>query len=148
MRTSPTCRQNINFWLIRSHVSQTSEITFFNWVSKVILGCFGFALLFIVIGPKKSRHLLNQSDAKLTKNHDLVESVFPRFSSHWLFRVLSSLLTGRCNYFGFGFTTLNRKAIEIQQTNIHKMHGAMYWIEIYLADSVIHALNNRGLATL
>ena len=29
MRTSQTCRQNINFWLIRSHVSQTSEITFF-----------------------------------------------------------------------------------------------------------------------
>ena len=28
-RASIPCRQNINFWLIRSHVSQSSEITFF-----------------------------------------------------------------------------------------------------------------------
>ena len=30
MRTSSTCRQNINYWLIRFHFTQTSEITFFN----------------------------------------------------------------------------------------------------------------------
>ena len=28
MQTSSTCHQNINFWLIHSHVTQTSEITF------------------------------------------------------------------------------------------------------------------------
>ena len=46
-------------------------------------------VVFIVIGPNKSRHFLNQSDAKLTKNHDLVGRVFPRFSSHYLFWVFS-----------------------------------------------------------
>ena len=31
-------------------------------------------------------------------------------SSHWLFIVFSFLLIGRCDYFGFGFTTLNQRA--------------------------------------
>ena len=37
----------------------------FNWVSKVIHDCFAFAQFRTVIGPKKSRHLLIQSDSKL-----------------------------------------------------------------------------------
>ena len=37
----------------------------FNWVSKVIRDCIGFALLCSVIGLENSRHLLNQSDTKL-----------------------------------------------------------------------------------
>ena len=37
----------------------------FNCVSKVIRDCIGFALLRSVIGLKKSRHPLNQSDAKV-----------------------------------------------------------------------------------
>ena len=36
-----------------------------NWVSKVMLGCFGFALLRYVIGPGNSRHNLNQSNVNL-----------------------------------------------------------------------------------
>ena len=37
----------------------------FNWVSKVIRDCIGFALLCSVIGLENSRHLLSQSDTKL-----------------------------------------------------------------------------------
>ena len=36
-----------------------------NWVSKVIHDCFAFAQFRTVMGPKKSRHLLIQSDSKL-----------------------------------------------------------------------------------
>ena len=38
-----------------------------------------FVLLRSVIGPENSRHSLNQSDAKLKTNRDLVARVFPRF---------------------------------------------------------------------
>ena len=31
-------------------------------------------------------------------------------SSHWLLKVFSFVLIGRCGYFGFGFTTLGQKA--------------------------------------
>ena len=31
--------------------------------------------------------------------------------SHWLVKVFSFLLIGRCDYFGFGFTTLNWKKL-------------------------------------
>ena len=55
---------------------------------------------------------------KSKTNRDLVVCVFPRcrqlvvftLSSHWLLKALSFLLIGRCDHFGFGFTTLNRKA--------------------------------------
>ena len=88
----------------------------FNSVSKVIRDCIDFALLRSVIGPENSRHSRNQSDAK-TKT-DLVTFVFPRFrqffvstlSSHWLGKVFSFLPIGCCDYFGFGYETLNRKA--------------------------------------
>lgn len=36
----------------------------FNWVSKAILKCSGFTLLYSVIGLKNSPHQLNQSDTK------------------------------------------------------------------------------------
>ena len=32
-------------------------------------------------------------------------------SSHWLLKVFPFHLIGRCDYFGFGFTTLTRKAL-------------------------------------
>ena len=51
----------------------------FNWVSKIIWNCFGFALLRSVIGLKISRHLLNQSDAK-PKPIDLVTRALPRLA--------------------------------------------------------------------
>ena len=47
-------------------------------------------------------------------------------SSHWLLVIFIFVLIGRCDYFGFGFTTLNRKAL-------------------YPVDSVIHPSNDRGL---
>ena len=37
-----------------------------------------FTQLFTMIGPENSRHPLNQSDAKLANNRDLVICVFPR----------------------------------------------------------------------
>ena len=89
----------------------------FNSVSKVIRDCIDFALLRSVIGPENSRHSRNQSDAK-TKT-DLVTFVFPRFRQfcrlyfefpYWLGKVFSFLPIGCCDYFGFGYETLNRKA--------------------------------------
>ena len=81
----------------------------FNWVLKLILACFGFALLCSVIGLENSRHHLNQSDAKL-KPLTLVTRVFPRFSRLPVFTcsshissmmMLTFVLIGY--YFGFGF---------------------------------------------
>ena len=45
--------------------SKTINRVTFNWVSKVIWDCTGFSLLCSMIGPKNSRHSLDQSDAKL-----------------------------------------------------------------------------------
>ena len=53
----------------------------FNWVSKVIRNCFGFALLRYVIGLKNSRHLLNQSDAKPKPIARLGRTRFPALGS-------------------------------------------------------------------
>ena len=67
----------------------------FNWVSKVLRDCIGFALLCSVIGLEISRHFLNQSDAKL-------KPIAPwslAFSRAWR----------RLLVFGFGFTTLRRR---------------------------------------
>ena len=36
-------------------------------------------------------------------------------SSHWLLVIFTFDLIGNCDYFGFGFTTLNRKAFESTQ---------------------------------
>ena len=82
------------------------------WVMKVSLDCCGFALLRSVIGPENSRHFLNQSDTKVTR-------VFPRFAqSACLYFEFSLkikgiflLVIGCYNYFGFGFATVNQKAL-------------------------------------
>ena len=83
----------------------------FNWVSKVIRDCIGFALLRFntVIGLENSRHPLNQSDAKVKP----IATWSLAFSRAWGRFPLkfSFVLIGRCDYFGFGFTTLNRKAL-------------------------------------
>ena len=73
-------------------------------MSKVIRDCIGFALLRSVIGLENSRHLLNQSDAKL-------KPIAFTLNSHWLLVIFPFVLIGRCDDFGFGFrfTTLNRK---------------------------------------
>ena len=91
----------------------------FNWASKVIRDCIGFDLLRSVIGLENSRHPLNQSDAKL-KPIATWSPAFSRawgrlpvftLSSHRLLLIFIFVLIGRYDYFGFGFTTLNRKAL-------------------------------------
>ena len=61
----------------------------FNWVSKVIRDCIGFALLCAVIGLENSCHPLSQSDAKLKKSR-LGHSRFPALQAGYtrLLRVL------------------------------------------------------------
>ena len=90
-----------------------------NWVSRVIRDCIGFALLRSVIYLENLRHPLNQSDAKV-KPIATWSLAFSRawgrlhvftLSSHWLPLKFSFVLIGRYDYFGFGFTTLNRKAL-------------------------------------
>ena len=93
----------------------------FNWVSQVIRDCIGFALLRSVIGLENSHHPLNQSDAKLKPIAKWLLA-FSRasgqlhvftLSSHWLLVILTFVLIGRCDYFGFGFTTLNWKVLYV-----------------------------------
>ena len=52
----------------------------FNWVSKVIRVCFGFALFRSVIGWQNSRHLLSQWEAK-RKPIATCTRVFPPFGA-------------------------------------------------------------------
>ena len=91
----------------------------FKWVSKVILDCIGFALLRSVIGLENSRHPLNQSDAKL-KPIATWSLAFSRawdrlrvftLSSYWFVVIFIFVMIGRCDYFGFGFSTLNWKLL-------------------------------------
>ena len=91
----------------------------FNWVSKVIRHCFGFALLRSMIGLKNSRHLLNQSDANpkpiATWSHAFSRAwrrlrAFAS-SSHWFIVLFTFLMIDDCNCFGFGVTTLNWKPL-------------------------------------
>ena len=71
------------------------------------------------LAPVNSRHSFNQSDAKLKSitnwshafSRALGSLVGFTLKSHWLLEILSFLLIGRCDYFGFGFTTLNQNAL-------------------------------------
>ena len=93
---------------------------------KVTRVYFGFALPRSVIGSENSRYFFNQSDAKIKTNRDLVARVFPRFrqfvrfylSFHWLRKEFSFPLIGRCDSFGYGFSTLNRKVLYLQLVSI------------------------------
>ena len=82
---------------------------FFNWVSKVIRSCFGFALLRSVIGGFKN---LAQPPS-LIKCKTLVTRVFPRLvsagyvlpsqfasSSHWFILLFIFVVNGHCNCLG------------------------------------------------
>ena len=95
-----------------------------NWVLKVIRDCIGFALLRSVIGLENLRHSLDQSDAKL-KPIATWSLAFSRawdrlrvftLSSHWFVVIFIFVLIGRCDYFGFGFSTLNRKLLYYHPT--------------------------------
>ena len=70
----------------------------FNWVSKIIRDCTGFALRRSVIGPGNLAPISQLIRCKTETNHDLVASVFQRFpalgslvvftlDSHWLLKV-------------------------------------------------------------
>lgn len=78
---------------------------------------FGFCLTCSVIGSENSRHYLGQSGAKLkpqphgTFSRAVGAWSFFSLSSHWLSRVYSFVLIRRCDYIGFGFTTLNQKLL-------------------------------------
>ena len=71
------------------------------------------------IGQENSHHYLNQSDAKpittwsLAFSRALSNLVGFTLSPHWPLKVFSFHLIGRCDYFGFGFTTLNLKALSL-----------------------------------
>ena len=83
----------------------------FKWLSKVITW---LRLLRLVIGLKESRQLLNQWEAKpqpiAPRTHD-----FSRDSSElqviarncdWFMALFVRVVIGRCNCFGFGFSTV------------------------------------------
>ena len=70
---------------------------------------------------RNSRHPLSQSLSKL-KPIATWSPAFSRssdrllvftLSSHWLLVIIFFVLIGRCVHFGFGFTTLNQKALYI-----------------------------------
>ena len=91
----------------------------FTSVSKVICVYSGFALLRIVICLKNPRHFLNQSEVKskqfVTRSHTFSRAscrlhVFAS-SFDWFTGLSVSFVIGQSDYFGFGFTTLNRESL-------------------------------------
>ena len=79
----------------------------------------GFASLRSVVGPKNARHS-RPIECQTKINHDLVARVFPRFRQSGCFHLefslaiknISFLLISRfINNLGFGFMTLNGKAL-------------------------------------
>ena len=96
--------------LLPSLLSSASYIscTFFNWMSKVIRDCTGFALLCSVIGLENLSHSLNHQ--MHNKFLLLIQFGFT-LSSHWLLKVFTFPLIGGCDYYGFGFLTLNFKGL-------------------------------------
>ena len=73
-------------------------------MSKVIRDCTGFALLCSVIGLENLSHSLNHQ--MHNKFLLLIQFGFT-LSSHWLLKVFTFPLIGSCDYYGFGFLTLN-----------------------------------------
>lgn len=86
--------------------------------SMVIRDCIGFHLLRSVICQEISRHSRDKSDANL--NHGSEPAFSLALDSLVL---LSSLLIGRYDYFGFGFTTLNRKSLYRNEMSITVRNG-------------------------
>lgn len=81
-------------------------------MSKVMRDCFVFSSLRSVIGTKDLCLALNQSDAKNWSRafyRALGSLVVGTMSSHCLLKEFTFILLGGCDFFGFGFTTLNGK---------------------------------------
>ena len=122
-----------SYWLAIGHCLATSillslflmqgNVTIFNggknnfqWSVERIWECIVYILLCPVISLENSHHFLNQSDAELkplmtwSPAFSRAFGAFFTLSSHWFLEVFSFLRIGHCNYFGFGFTTIDRNA--------------------------------------
>ena len=86
----------------------TQDRAVFTWVLKEVRVCFGFALLHLAIGLKKSRHFLNQSELDTLLPFSRVLRRLHVFASSfdWFTGLSVSFVIGQSDYFGFGFTTL------------------------------------------
>lgn len=79
----------------------------FKFMSKVNRDCTGLSLQRYVVGPENLRSLFNQSDAK--PNSFAFVRAFS--SPHGLIAMLTLFPIGRCDSYGFSFTTLNRNTL-------------------------------------
>ena len=115
----------------------------FNWVSKVILDCFGFALLCSVIGPENLCHNLNQSNTKL-KPISIRSLAFSRASSRLpvLLWVLIGYLVlfGGCGYFGVRFSYLSGKLLYFHPNVILLFSPAFHQISLTIRRKPIYTL--------
>ena len=92
---------------------------------------FALVLLYVaVIGCQNSRHFFNQWEAKpkliVTCTHvfsrALRRSRAIASKSDWLIALFVSAVIGESNCFGFGFTTLNWKALQIPVSDLPIVH--------------------------
>ena len=88
--TNRFVRKEILSWL-----SRLSDRAIFNWELKVIRDCISFALRCCVIGPEKSHHPLNQSNAKQTPIENW-SPVFPALQAVELFSCWVFIGSQRC----------------------------------------------------
>ena len=65
-----------------------------------------------MIDLENSRHGL-YADSKIETNCDFIQSTF-RLWGRWLLVMSTFYLLGRCYQFGFGYTKLNRTALQLQ----------------------------------
>ena len=102
-------------------VMQVIYRAIFNQVSKVIRDCIA-----VVIGLENLRHPLSQSDAtlkpiltwSLTFSNASGRLHVLTLSSDWFLLTFIFVLIGRCDYLSFGFMTLNRKALYVDQLSV------------------------------
>ena len=69
--------------------------------------------------------------------------VFP-LSSHWLFKEFSFVRIYHCDYFGFGFTTLNQKVLHDDELLLqdNKGGGELFNSAVYLQYWLAHQHDN------
>ena len=110
----------------------------------IIIGMIHSASPPSVIGPENSRHFFNNqiqnwNQSRLSRprgfSRALGSLVIFTLNSHWLLKASSFLLIGCCDKFGFGFTTLNRKALSREanddsSTSDHNFSLTMSWFPL------------------
>ena len=96
-------------------------------IEKVISRLLWFCIANFAIGKNNSRHFLNQSEVKpkpmVTFSHAFSRAccrlhVFAA-SSDWFIGLSASVVIGQGNYFGFGFTTLLKTALNPLCNNLY-----------------------------